>query len=40
MVSFRGIHHSGLVVDDLDAAIAFYGDLLDMTEIERDDWRA
>ncbi|NNC80451.1 MAG: hypothetical protein HKN94_09900 [Acidimicrobiales bacterium] len=28
------------MVDDLDAAIAFYGDLLDMTEIERDDWRA
>lgn len=40
MVSFRGIHHAGLVVDDLDAAIAFYGELLDMTEIERDDWRA
>ena len=40
MVSFRGIHHAGLVVDDLDAAIAFYGDLLDMTEIERDVWTA
>jgi catechol 2,3-dioxygenase-like lactoylglutathione lyase family enzyme len=40
VVSFRGIHHAGLVVDDLDKAIAFYGALLDMVEIERDDWRA
>ena len=40
MVSIRGIHHAGLVVDDLDAAIAFYGALLDMVEIERDSWRA
>ena len=36
----RGIHHAGLVVDDLDAAIAFYGALLDMEVIERDRWRA
>lgn len=36
----RGIHHAGLVVDDLDAAIAFYGRLLDMKVIERDRWRA
>lgn len=35
----RGIHHAGLVVDDLDAAIAFYGQLLDMKVIERDRWR-
>ena len=40
MVAFRGIHHAGLVVDDLDAAIAFYGALLEMVEIERDSWRA
>lgn len=40
MVEFRGIHHAGLVVDDLNAAIAFYGALLDMEEIERDSWRA
>jgi catechol 2,3-dioxygenase-like lactoylglutathione lyase family enzyme len=39
MVTFRGIHHAGLVVDDLDAAIAFYEALLDMVEIERDSWR-
>ena len=35
----RGIHHVGLVVDDLDAAVAFYGALLDMEVIERDTWR-
>lgn len=40
MVVFRGIHHAGLVVADLDAAITFYGHLLDMVEIERDSWRA
>ncbi len=40
MVAFRGIHHAGLVVDDLDSAIAFYGALLDMTEVERDVWTA
>jgi len=40
VVSFRGIHHAGLVVDDLPAAIAFYGDLLGMEEIERDNWDA
>ena len=36
----RGIHHVGLVVDDLDAAIAFYGALLEMEVIEHDHWRA
>ena len=36
----RGIHHVGLVVHDLDAAIAFYRELLDMEVIERDHWRA
>lgn len=40
MVHFRGIHHTGLVVDNLDAAIAFYGGLLDMEVIERDQWRS
>lgn len=40
MVHFRGIHHAGLVVDDLDAAIDFYCTLLDMEEIERDHWRS
>lgn len=40
MVSFRGVHHAGLVVEDLDAAIAFYSALLDMVEVERDDWSA
>jgi len=39
VVTFRGIHHAGLVVDDLDAAIAFYGALLDMEVVERDRWR-
>jgi|TARA_B100001105_G_scaffold252011_1_gene242785 catechol 2,3-dioxygenase-like lactoylglutathione lyase family enzyme len=34
----RGIHHVGLVVDDLEAAIAFYSALLDMIEVERDHW--
>lgn len=36
----RGIHHAGLVVDDLDAAVSFYRALLDMEIIERDTWRA
>ncbi len=36
----RGIHHTGLVVRDLEAAIAFYSTLLDMEVIERDRWRA
>ena len=36
----RGIHHTGLVVNDLDAAISFYGALLEMEVIERDRWRA
>ncbi len=36
----RGIHHAGLVVDDLDAAVTFYRALLDMEVIERDRWRA
>ncbi|MYI15841.1 MAG: VOC family protein, partial [Acidimicrobiaceae bacterium] len=36
----RGIHHAGLVVRDLDAAVAFYGALLDMEIIGRDRWRA
>ncbi|MCY4273008.1 MAG: VOC family protein [bacterium] len=36
----RGIHHVGLVVDDLDAAVAFYSQLLHMEVVERDHWRA
>lgn len=36
----RGIHHVGLVVDDLDAAVEFYRALCDMEVIERDHWRA
>lgn len=40
LVTFRGIHHAGLVVDDLDAAIMFYGALLSMELVERDHWRA
>lgn len=36
----RGIHHAGLVVDDLDAAVQFYTALCDMEIIERDHWRA
>lgn len=39
-MTVRGIHHVGLVVDDLEAAIRFYGALLDMQVIERDHWRA
>ena len=30
----RGIHHAGLVVRDLDAAVAFYAALLDMQIVE------
>lgn len=36
----RGIHHAGLVVDDLDRAITFYGELLAMELVEEDNWRA
>ena len=39
-MTFKGIHHVGLVVEDLNAAIAFYGSLLDMKVIERDRWKA
>ena len=39
-MNVRGIHHVGLVVDDLDAAVDFYGALLGMEVIERDSWRA
>ncbi len=38
-LGFR-IHHVGIVVTDLDAAVAFYGALLNMEVIERDHWRA
>ncbi len=38
-MTVRGIHHAGIVVDDLDAAIAFYSALLDMEVVERDHWR-
>ena len=38
-MAVRGIHHAGLVVDDLDAAIEFYGALLRMEVVERDRWR-
>ena len=40
MTGIRGIHHVGLVVDDLDAAVAFYSALLALEVIERDRWRA
>ncbi len=40
MVTFTGIHHVGLVVDDLAAAVEFYGALLNMEVIERDKWGA
>lgn len=39
-MNVRGIHHIGLVVDDLDAAVGFYGALLGMEVIERDSWQA
>jgi catechol 2,3-dioxygenase-like lactoylglutathione lyase family enzyme len=39
-VRVRGIHHVGLVVADLDAAVAFYSALLDMEVVERDSWSA
>ncbi len=39
MTGALGIHHVGLVVEDLDAAVAFYGALLGMEVIERDRWR-
>ena len=37
-MNLRGIHHVGLVIADLDAAIAFYSALLDMEVVERDSW--
>ena len=36
----HGIHHAGLVVDDLERAVEFYGRLLDMEPIEIDEWSA
>ena len=39
-MTVRGIHHAGLVVDDLDRAIEFYGSLLAMEVVERDHWEA
>ena len=39
-MNIRGIHHTGLVVRDLDAAVSFYGALLEMEIIGRDRWRA
>ena len=39
-MSIKGIHHVGLVVEDLEAAIGFYGALLGMEAIERDRWSA
>ncbi len=39
-MTVKGVHHVGLVVDDLDAAVAFYSALLGMEVIERDRWRA
>jgi catechol 2,3-dioxygenase-like lactoylglutathione lyase family enzyme len=39
-MAIRGIHHAGLVVDDLDRAVEFYGALLSMEVIERDHWEA
>ena len=39
-MNVRGIHHVGLVVDDLDAAVTFYSELLGMQVIERDRWRS
>lgn len=35
-----GIHHVGLVVDDLARAVEFYGALLAMEVVERDHWEA
>ncbi len=39
-MAVRGIHHTGLVVGNLERAIEFYGALLDMEVIERDHWRS
>jgi len=36
----RGVHHTAVVVPDLDEAITFYTELLDAEIIERDRWRA
>jgi len=33
----RGIHHVALVVDDPDAALAFYRDVLGLSEVDRPD---
>ena len=35
-----GIHHAGIVVDDLDRAIEFYSRLLGMEPVEIDEWSA
>lgn len=40
MSNVRGIHHAGLVVSDLAAAVDFYSALLTMEVVERDHWRA
>ena len=40
MSNVRGIHHAGLVVNDLAAAVDFYSALLTMEVVERDHWRA
>ena len=34
----RGIHHPGIVVPDLDRAVAFYGELLGMTKVYDESW--
>ena len=34
----RGIHHPGIVVPDLEAAVAFYGELLGMTKVYDESW--
>ena len=34
----RGIHHPGIVVPDLDAAVVFYGELLGMKKVYDESW--
>ncbi len=36
----RGIHHPGIVVRDLGAAVAFYSEFLDMTVEYEESWNA
>lgn len=37
-MNVRGLHHPGIVVPDLDAAVEFYGEFLSMTKVYDESW--